>query len=398
MRATNQRDRHVISNCPIDCKALNRRVKHSLKQHRGRACASAEAEGAQATQKTTHVMSQAEFDQILENKAKQFFEVFNSPPKNTASWDDFTRIRTLGRGAFGRVLLVRYKNTDQFYAMKVLSKLEIVKSRQIDNAIMEKRILAACNIKQVIKLAYSFKDNSYLYMVTEFVIGGEMFGLLRNMRRFPDGMVKFYAAQVLLAFEYLHYLTIAYRDLKPENILITGEGFIKVADLGFAKLIPKDKRTWTLCGTPDYMAPEIIMNKGYSHAVDWWAYGVLLYEMTTGFPPFMHQEQMKTFEHIISGKVKFTNQFGPDLKDLIKNLIQTDLSRRYGNLRNGIMDVKNHAYFSDVDFMAVYKQSVRPPYVPKVKSPGDASNFEKWEEEKLKIADREKFKAEFEDF
>lgn len=343
-------------------------------------------------------MSQAEFDRILESKGKQFFEVFNSPPKNTATWDDFTRIRTLGRGAFGRVLLVRYKNGDQFFAMKVLSKLEVVKSRQIDNAIMEKRILAACNISQIIRLAFSFKDNSYLYMVTEFVIGGEMFSLLRNMRRFPEGMVKFYAAQVLLAFEYLHYLTIAYRDLKPENILITAEGFIKVADLGFAKLIPKDKRTWTLCGTPDYMAPEIIMNKGYAHAVDWWAYGVLLYEMTTGFPPFMHQEQMKTFEHIISGKVKFTNQFGSELKDLIKNLIQTDLSRRYGNLKNGIHDIKDHAYFQNVDFMSIYKQSVKPPYVPKVKSPGDASNFEKWEEEKLKIADREKFKAEFADF
>ena len=343
-------------------------------------------------------MSQAEFEQILESKSKEFFEVFNSPPKINASWDDFTRIRTLGRGAFGRVILVRYRDTEKYYAMKVLSKLEVVKSRQIDNAIMEKRILAACNINQIIKLAFSFKDNSYLYMVMEFVIGGEMFALLRNMRRFPEGMVKFYAAQVLLAFEYMHYLTITYRDLKPENLLITGEGFIKVADLGFAKLLPKDKRTWTLCGTPDYMAPEIIMNKGYGHAVDWWAYGVLLYEMTTGFPPFMHQEQMKTFEHIISGKVKFTNQFSPDLKDLIKNLIQTDLSRRYGNLKNGIMDIKGHAYFSDVDFMAIFNQTVRPPYVPKVKSPGDASNFEKWDEEKLKIADREKFKAEFAEF
>ncbi|MTV28465.1 protein kinase, partial [Nitriliruptoraceae bacterium ZYF776] len=168
-------------------------------------------------------MAQAEFEKILEAKSRGFFEVFNSPPKNTATWDDFTRIRTLGRGAFGRVLLVRYRDTEKYYAMKVLSKLEVVKSRQIDNAIMEKRILAACNVNQIIKLAYSFKDNSYLYMVMEFVVGGEMFSLLRNMRRFPEGMVKFYAAQVLLAFEYLHYLTITYRDLKPENLLITGE-------------------------------------------------------------------------------------------------------------------------------------------------------------------------------
>ncbi len=146
------------------------------------------------------------------------------------------------------------------------------------------------------------------------------------------------------------------------------------------------------------MAPEIIMNKGYSHAVDWWAFGVLLYEMTTGFPPFMHQDQMKTFEHIISGKVKFTNQFPPEVKDLIRNLIQVDLSRRFGNLRNGIMDIKGHHYYADVDFMALYKKQVKVPYKPKCKGPADASNFEKWEEEKFKMADREKFKAEFADF
>lgn len=337
-------------------------------------------------------------NKILVEKAKGFTDIYNTPPANTASWDDFKRIRTLGRGAFGRVLLVKYRDKEEYYAMKVLSKLEIVKSRQIENAVMEKRILAACDLSFIIKLAYSFKDNSYLYMVTEFVIGGEMFALLRNMRKFPDGLVKFYAAQVVIAFEYLHYLTIAYRDLKPENLLIGGNGFLKVADLGFAKLIPKDKRTWTLCGTPDYMAPEIIMNKGYSCAVDWWAFGVLLYEMTTGFPPFMHQDQMKTFEHIISGKIKFTNQFSPELKDLVRNLIQVDLSRRYGNLRNGVLDIKSHSFFSDCDFMAIYYGQVQPPYVPKSKGPGDASNFEKWEEENFKMADREKFKNEFRDF
>ncbi|VDL91515.1 unnamed protein product [Schistocephalus solidus] len=341
---------------------------------------------------------QDQLEKIFAAKEKEFFEKFNANPKNTATWDDFQRIRTLGRGAFGRVLLVKYRNQEEYYAMKVLSKVEIVKSRQVENAIMEKRILAACNIHLILRLAFSFKDNSYLYMVTEFVIGGEMFTLLRNMRRFPENMVKFYGAQVVLAFEYLHRLTIAYRDLKPENLLITGEGFLKVADLGFAKLIPKDKRTWTLCGTPDYMAPEIIMNKGYSYSVDWWAFGVLMYEMTTGFPPFMHQDQMKTFEHIISGKVKFTNQFGPEIKDLIKNLIQVDLSRRFGNLKNGIMDIKDHKYFSDIDFLAIYNKEVKVPYKPNCKGPGDTSNFEKWEEETLKVADRPKFKTEFEAF
>ncbi|VDQ04883.1 unnamed protein product [Trichobilharzia regenti] len=340
----------------------------------------------------------SELNEILEEKVKEFHHLYANSPKDTAKMEDFERIRTLGRGAFGRVLLVRHIETDSFYALKVLSKVEIVKSRQVDNAINEKRILSACNFPFVIRLFYSFKDNSYLYMVMEFVIGGEMFTLLRNMRRFPENMVKFYGAQVVLAFEYLHHLTIAYRDLKPENLLITADGFLKVADLGFAKLIPKDKRTWTLCGTPDYMAPEIIMSKGYHCAVDWWAFGVLLYEMTTGFPPFMHQDQMKTFEHIISGKVKFTNNFSPVLKDLVRNLIQVDLSRRFGNLKNGINDIKRHAYFSDLDWLQLYQMKIRPPYKPKCKGPCDTSCFEKWDEENFKVSDKEKFKYEFEDF
>ncbi|VUZ52484.1 unnamed protein product [Hymenolepis diminuta] len=343
-------------------------------------------------------MTQAEFEQILASKSEEFMQVYNSPPKGNASWDVFTRIRTLGKGAFGRVLLVRYKDTEKYYAMKVLSKLDIVKSRQITSAILEKKILASVNIEQITRLAYTFKDNSFLYLVMEFIPGGELFTLLRSMKSFSEAMVKFYAAQVLLAFEYLHYLTITYRDLKPENILLTADGFVKVTDLGFAKMLPIDKRTWTVCGTPDYMAPEIIMNKGYGHAVDWWAFGVLLYEMTAGFPPFMHQEQIKTFEHIISGKLKFTNQFSSDLKDLIRNLIQTDLSKRYGNLKNGVMDIKGHPYFVDTDFMGIFNHNAKPPYIPKVKNPGDASNYEQWEEEELIVSEREKFATEFEEF
>lgn len=343
-------------------------------------------------------MTQAEFEKILASKSEEFMQVYNSPPKGNASWDVFTRIRTLGKGAFGRVLLVRYKDTEKYYAMKVLSKLDIVKSRQITSAILEKKILASVNIEQITRLTYTFKDNSFLYLVMEFIPGGELFTLLRSMKSFSEAMVKFYAAQVLLAFEYLHYLTITYRDLKPENILLTADGFVKVTDLGFAKMLPVDKRTWTVCGTPDYMAPEIIMNKGYGHAVDWWAFGVLLYEMTAGFPPFMHQEQIKTFEHIISGKLKFTNQFSSDLKDLIRNLIQTDLSKRYGNLKNGVMDIKGHPYFVDTDFMGIFYHNAKPPYIPKVKNPGDASNYEQWEEEELIISEREKFATEFEEF
>lgn len=339
-----------------------------------------------------------DFNEVLIKKQAEFLVRWDNPPKANATMEDFDRIKTLGKGAFGRVILVKHKGNGNYFALKVLSKLEIIKSKQIENALNEKKILACVEFPFLIFLAYSFKDNSYLYMVLEFVIGGEMFTLLRNMRRFPDNLVKFYGAQVIMAFEYLHYLSIAYRDLKPENILLNIDGYLKVVDMGFAKMIPKDKRTWTLCGTPDYMAPEIIMNKGYHCAVDWWAFGVLLYEMTAGFPPFMHQDQMKTFEHIISGKVKFTSSFSADLKDLIRNLVQVDLSRRFGNLKNGVADIKQHKYYADIDWMDVYNKVPKAPYKPKCKGPDDTSCFDKWEEEVFKVADKEKFKTEFEEF
>lgn len=335
---------------------------------------------------------------ILEEKRTKFKERWNNTPKDTATMNDFERIRTLGRGAFGRVLLVKHKESNVFYALKILSKSEIVKTRQVENAINEKRLLACVDFPFIIMLAYSFKDNSYLYMVLDFVIGGEMFTLLRTMRKFPEALARFYGAQVVLAFEYLHGLRVAYRDLKPENILINDDGYVKVADLGFAKKLHKDRRTWTLCGTPDYMAPEIITNKGHHCAVDWWAFGVLLYEMTAGFPPFMHQDQMKTFEHIISGKIRFTANFTADLKDLIRNLVQTDLSRRFGNLKSGVEDIKTHKWFAECDFLEIYNKGVKPPYKPKCKGPGDTSCFEKYEEENLKVAEKDKYMKEFEDF
>lgn len=335
---------------------------------------------------------------ILARKVEEFHTAFAGQKSEELTLNDFERLRTLGRGAFGRVILVKSIKDGDVYALKVLSKIEVIKMKQLENVMNEKQILAACNYPFIVRLHHTFKDNSYLYMALEFVMGGEMFSLLRSMRRFPDKMVKFYATQVVLAFEYLHELTIAYRDLKPENLLITADGFLKVADLGFAKMIPKDKRTWTLCGTPDYMAPEIIMSRGYHCAVDWWAFGVLLYEMTAGLPPFMHNDQMKTFESIVVGKVKFTKHFGSDLSNLISNLIQTDLSRRYGNLKNGIADIKKHRYFSDIDWLKIYNKQIEPPHKPKVKGDIDTSHFDKYEEETLKIADTDRFKAEFEQF
>lgn len=167
-----------------------------------------------------------------------------------------------------------------------------------------------------------------------------------------------------MVFEYLHSKQLVYRDLKPENVLLNSTGYLKLSDFGFVKQLKPGERTYTLCGTPEYLAPEILMNKGHGKAVDWYCLGIFIYEMMVGRCPFMHEDPYEIFKMILTEKIRFPRHFDSSAKSIIKHLTDHDLSRRYGNLKHGSDDVKNHRFFNDVSFLNIVTQKVKPPYVP----------------------------------
>ncbi|KAH7267439.1 camp-Ser/Thr protein kinase PKA1 [Fusarium redolens] len=301
--------------------------------------------------------------------------------KGKYSLGDFDILRTLGTGSFGRVHLVQSKHNQRFYAVKVLKKAQVVKMKQVEHTNDERRMLADVKHPFLITLWGTFQDPKNLYMVMDFVEGGELFSLLRKSGRFPNPVAKFYAAEVTLALEYLHSKNIIYRDLKPENLLLDRHGHLKITDFGFAKRVPD--KTWTLCGTPDYLAPEVVSNKGYNKSVDWWSLGILIYEMLCGYTPFWDSgSPMKIYENILKGKVKYPAYVNADAQNLLERLITADLTKRLGNLYGGPDDVKNHPWFAEVTWDRLARKDIDAPYTPPVKAgAGDASQFDRYPED-----------------
>ena len=319
----------------------------------------------------------------MEDKEKDKDKEKSKKKKMKIKVKDFEKLKTVGLGSYGRVRLCRQKKTGEIFVMKILKKNEIIKQKQVDHVYSEFNILSTLKHPFIVQLVgFNFEDPKYIYFVLEYVQGGELFTLLRTKGTFPVPQTKFYTAHIITIFEYLHSKNIVYRDLKPENILINKNGYLKLTDFGFAKILENEK-TYTLCGTPEYLAPEIILNKGHGKAVDWWTLGILLYEMLVGIDPFSDDDPMKTYQKILKGKINFPKTIDKDAKSLIKHLLTQDTSKRFGCLKNGVKDILNHRFFDGFDWKNFVYLTLTPPYIPDVKSEDDTSNFEKYPESDL---------------
>jgi protein kinase A/protein kinase X len=296
------------------------------------------------------------------------------------AFDDFDLRATVGTGTFGRVRVVKIKGSSDRspMALKILKKSEVIRLKQVEHVKAEKEILMTISHPFIVNLLTVFQDEKRLCMLLEYVNGGELFSYLRKEGRLPDEHAKFYAGEIVLAFQYLHGLHIVYRDLKPENLLIDTDGHLKITDFGFAKKV--EDRTWTLCGTPEYLAPEIIQSKGHGKPVDWWALGVLIFEMLAGYPPFYDENPFGIYQKVLAGRIDFPRHFDVKPKDLIKRLLTQDRAKRFGCLKNGPEDIKKHKWYKGYDWNVVYARQIKPPMIPSVKAADDTSMFDRYPE------------------
>ena len=280
---------------------------------------------------------------------------------------DFEILNTLGKGTFGRVRLVKtFGGESTLYALKAMKKNEIMRHKQFDHIFSEVTLLNIFNNPFIVNMVSHFQDENRLYVLLEFISGGELFRLLRKNEKFTNPQAMFYAAEITLALSYLHSMKIMYRDLKPENVLLETSGHIKLVDFGLAKVITD--RTFTLCGTAEYLAPEMIENKGHGLGVDWWALGILVYEMLHGRPPFHAHTPFEVYK-LICHKPKPKIAYNPDCDvkatALIGKLLNPDRRKRLGCGTGGVKDVKKDKWFGGIDWENVANRQIEVPFLPK---------------------------------
>lgn len=293
--------------------------------------------------------------------------------------EDLDFIATLGVGGFGRVELVQYiHDKSKSFALKVLQKKHIVETEQQEHVLSERNIMMSCRHSFICRMYKTFKDSKYVYMLMEPCLGGEVWSILRDRNCFDDSTTRFYIACVTEALEYLHKRNIIYRDLKPENLMLDSAGYAKLVDFGFSKVLVSGKKTWTFCGTPEYVAPEIILSTGHDKAVDYWSIGILMYELFTGTPPFTATDPVKTYKIILRGfeMLNFPSHISKTALSLMKRLCRENPSERLGYQKDGIVDIRKHKWFQGFDWDGLKARTLVPPIIPDVRGPTDTSNFD----------------------
>ena len=329
-------------------------------------------------QKTNALIFVNEITNLSQNEKKESGTIFSKHKDiKKVTLNDFKILKVLGRGTLGKVCLVQYKLTQKYYAMKIMKKDVILEQGQVTNTLLEKKILQNLNYQFLVGMDFCFQTQERIYFVMNFIRGGELFKHLKDCKFFPEEKAKFYSAIIGLALEYLHTHGIVYRDIKPDNILIDEDGYLKLADFGMAKMLKDQERAFSLCGTPEYFAPEIITREGHNKAADWWSYGILLYEMLYGISPFYSKDTEKMFDLITKADLKFPQniKISDNAKDIIQKLLIKNQDLRLGS-EGGFESIKKHSFFKGFDFKALEEKKIRAPFIPTLRGSKDVTNFD----------------------
>uniref|UniRef100_A0AAQ4RZ54 non-specific serine/threonine protein kinase n=1 Tax=Gasterosteus aculeatus aculeatus TaxID=481459 RepID=A0AAQ4RZ54_GASAC len=345
-------------------------------------------EWAEAIQMVAESLAKQEEEGILSSPTSQIENV-NEEEMDTSighykrkTMTDFDYLKLLGKGTFGKVILVREKASGTYYAMKILKKEVIIAKDEVAHTLTESRVLKntrhpfltrLCSVS----LKYSFQTKDRLCFVMEYVNGGELFFHLSRERVFSEDRTRFYGAEIVSALDYLHSAKIVYRDLKLENLMLDKDGHIKITDFGLCKEGITDTATMkTFCGTPEYLAPEVLEDNDYGRAVDWWGLGVVTYEMMCGRLPFYNQDHEKLFELILMEEIKFPRTLSADAKSLLSGLLIKDPNKRLGGGPDDAKEIMRHSFFNAVDWQDVYDKKLVPPFQPQVSSETDTRYFD----------------------
>ncbi|KAJ2827970.1 Serine/threonine-protein kinase Sgk2, partial [Coemansia sp. 'formosensis'] len=335
--------------------------------------------------------------------------------KRVVGLDDFQLLSIIGKGSYGKVMLARYKDTGKVMAIKVISKSKLRgRPNEIRRVMSERKVLErTIEHPFLVGLQCAFQTKEKLFFCLDYVNGGELFFHLQRERRFSENRARFYAAEITSALEYLHGMGVVYRDLKPENCLLDADGHVKIVDFGLAKevgpvvwrtegstlySVEEGGKTGTFCGTPEYLAPEVLLRQRYGKDVDWYCLGAVLYEMLTGLPPFYDQDNNTMYRRILHEPLRFPATLPPPLKgngsyndscgsvpgasigklaqDFIVRILERDPQKRLGHGVFGTENVKRHVFFHGIDWDKIYRQEYAPPFVPKVSSIFDLSNID----------------------